>query len=50
MSEYAEILNLATKMDMPSAFISAVWAYAKSLQDSVRTQELAVDLPEKATP
>lgn len=50
MKEYDELLELAAQSDLPSAFISAVWAYAKSLQDLAQTQEPSADLPVKAFP
>lgn len=50
MKEYNELLALAAQNDLPSAFISAVWAYAKSLQDCARTQEHVADLPAKGFP
>lgn len=50
MKEYNELLALAVQSDLPSAFISAVWAYAMSLRDCARTQEPAADPQAKGFP
>ena len=50
MKEYNELLALAAQSDLPSAFISAVWAYARSLQAPAQTQEPVADLPAKGFP
>ena len=50
MKKYDELMVLAAQSDLPSAFISAVWAYAKSLQDCARTQEPAADPQAKGFP
>lgn len=50
MKEYDELLVLAAQNDLPSAFISAVWAYARSLQAPDQTQEPAADPPAKGFP
>ena len=50
MNEYSKLIDVATQTDAPPAFISAVLAYAKSVQDSDQTPELAADLPAKAIP
>lgn len=50
MKEYDELLALAAQSDLPSAFISAVWVFAKSLRGLARTQELAADPPAKESP
>lgn len=50
MKEYNELLALAAQHDLPSAFISAVWAFAKSLQDRAQTQEPVADPPAKGFP
>lgn len=47
MKEYDELLALAAQSDLPSAFISAVWAFAKSLRDLAQTQGPVADPPAK---
>ena len=48
MKEYDELLVLAAQNELPSAFISAVWAYARSLQGCGQIPEPAADPPAKA--
>lgn len=50
MKEYDELLALAAQSDLPSAFISAVWAFAMSLQGLAQNQEPVADPPAKEFP
>lgn len=50
MKEYGELLILAGQSEFPAAFISAVWAYAQSLQDLDQNQEPAADPLAKGFP
>lgn len=51
MREFDEIMRLATAQPMPTAFISAVWAYAAKLQqDRDQNQAPAADPQAIGTP
>lgn len=50
MKEYDELMVLAAQSELPSAFISSLLAFARSLQDHDQTRAPAVDLRATVSP